>query len=69
MKTKPVIPREGASKGFLRQEPCYLWLPHDLLSVAWWNLGDRERGRRHLEEALKFRPTDPRLLANLKWFT
>ncbi len=23
----------------------------------------------HLEEALKFRPTDPRLLANLKWFT
>ncbi len=63
-----VIPRHGTTKGFLRQEPCYLWLPHDLLSIAWWNLGDKERGRRHLEEALKFRPTDPRLLENLKWF-
>lgn len=38
--------------------------PHDLASISAWNLGLKESALLHLEEALKFAPTDARLLAN-----
>lgn len=38
--------------------------PHDLASLALWNLGYADEARQHLEEALKLAPNDPRLLAN-----
>ncbi|MDX2176952.1 MAG: glycosyltransferase [Candidatus Sumerlaeia bacterium] len=42
--------------------------PHDLLSIALYNLGDKEEGRRQLELAIGYRPGDARLLANRRWF-
>lgn len=38
--------------------------PHDLASIAAWNLGWADLARQHLEDALKFNPTDARLLSN-----
>lgn len=38
--------------------------PHDLASIACWNLGWGDLARQHLEDALKFNPTDARLLSN-----
>ena len=38
--------------------------PHDLASIAAWQLGLRDEAIKHLEAALEFNPTDARLLAN-----
>lgn len=38
--------------------------PHDLASIAAWNLGWGDLARQHLEDAIKFNPTDARLLSN-----
>jgi tetratricopeptide (TPR) repeat protein len=41
--------------------------PHDLCSIAAWHLGHKDKARQELDEALKFKPEDPRLLANKEW--
>jgi hypothetical protein len=41
-------------------------LPHDLLSVALWNLGDLPRARCHAAEAVRLDPKDQRLADNLR---
>jgi Flp pilus assembly protein TadD len=41
--------------------------PHDLCSIAAWHLGHKDKARQELDEALKFKPNDPRLLANKEW--
>lgn len=38
--------------------------PHDLASISGWQLGLFDKARQHLEDALKFNPTDKRLIAN-----
>ncbi|MDX2176695.1 MAG: tetratricopeptide repeat protein [Candidatus Sumerlaeia bacterium] len=43
-------------------------MPHDLLSVVYFNLGEKAKGRAHLEEAIRLAPGDQRLLDNRKWF-
>lgn len=63
------IPFTDQRREYILSEPDYTWLPHDLLSVAYWNLKEPERGLEHLRKALSFRPDDERLKANLKWFS
>jgi Flp pilus assembly protein TadD len=41
--------------------------PHDLCSIAAWHLGYKDKARQELDEALKFKPHDQRLLANKEW--
>lgn len=41
--------------------------PHDLASISAWHLDLKDRARQHLEDALKFNSTDPRLLSNQEW--
>jgi hypothetical protein len=41
--------------------------PHDLASISAWHLGLLEKATEHLDAALKFNPTDERLLSNKKW--
>ena len=38
--------------------------PHDLASIAAWNLGLKDEAIHHLDEALKLAPEDARLLSN-----
>lgn len=46
----------------------YGYKPHDYLSIAYWNIGMRKEGKRHLEIALEHYPDEPRLLKNMEWF-
>lgn len=62
------IPPDSVAGDYFKPADVYGWLPHDLLAVAYWHLGEKDRGRRHLNEALRLRPGDPRLLANRRWF-
>ena len=42
--------------------------PHDYLSIAYWNIGDIEKGRYHIEKALEYDPNNERLHSNYKYF-
>ena len=42
--------------------------PHDYLSIAYWNIGDIETGKEHIEKALGYAPDDQRLKSNYKFF-
>jgi hypothetical protein len=41
-------------------------LPHDLCSIAAWNLGFKEEAIEMVKKALEFEPTNQRFLNNLK---
>ena len=43
--------------------------PWDLASIAAWNLGLKDEAIQLCQEALKFNPTEPRLLKNLAFMT
>lgn len=62
------IPPDSISREYIIPTDVYTWLPHDLLSVAYWRLGRYDLGSRHLEQAISHRPDDERLLANRRWF-
>lgn len=62
------IPDLPAKDSYQRPVATYTWYPHDLLSIAYYHLGEKAKGAQHLEIALSFRPQDERLLANRKWF-
>jgi tetratricopeptide (TPR) repeat protein len=44
----------------------YRQLPHDYLSIAFYNIGDFEKAHEHIKLALSFKPEDTRLQNNLK---
>ena len=44
---------------------CWGPMPHDLASIAAWNLGYREAAIRHGTDALALAPADPRLKGNV----
>ena len=46
----------------------YRELPHDLLSIAYYNIGKLSEGKYHIEKALEYLPEDERLLNNYKFF-
>lgn len=62
------IAPDSVPRVFFYPMDIYSWLPHDLLSVAYWNLGEKAKGAVHLERAIALRPNDKRLLANRRWF-
>lgn len=43
--------------------------PHDLCSIAAWHLGYMDKARQEVDQALKFKPDDARLLANKEFMT
>lgn len=53
-------------------EESWGWLPHDLASIAAWNLALRQESLQHAKDALAKSPQDTRLANNLKiiqqWF-
>lgn len=53
-------------------EDSWSWLPHDLASIAAWNLGLRMESLEHAAKAVEYKPQDGRLSNNLKiiqeWF-
>ena len=45
---------------------CWAGFPHDIASVAAWNLGLKEEAILHINKALQYDPHEPRLVANKK---
>ncbi len=55
------------SWGFFN-DACWTWLPHLQLCVCYDRLGEHKLAYEHNEMAGKFRPTDPSVLYNKKYF-
>lgn len=46
----------------------YMDKPHDLLSIAYWNIGNMKKGRDHIQKAIWHDPNNLRYKSNLKYF-
>lgn len=53
---------------YLCEASAWGYMPHDLLAVAAWNLGDKETAREHGAIALEMNPKDQRLQNNYSWY-
>lgn len=59
--TKPQV-------SFFDYIPYSTYIPHDNMSIAYYNLGQYQKGYEHLIRALSYKPNDPRLIGNKKFF-
>lgn len=51
------------------RNPAYsTWYPHLQLCICYWKLGELEKSRQHNEKAAKYRPEDPSVMFNRKFF-
>ena len=48
---------------------CWTERPYDMASLAYWNLGMKEKAIEFCRKALEFNPEDVRLLTNLEKMT
>jgi glycosyltransferase involved in cell wall biosynthesis len=53
---------------YLCESDVWGWKPHDLLAVAYWNLGDFENAKLHGILAVDLAPEDERLRSNLEHY-
>lgn len=53
---------------YLCDAEAWGWLPHDLMALASYHLGDVESAWEHGAEAVALAPDDERLRANLRWY-
>lgn len=53
---------------YLCESEAWGWKPHDLLAVAYWNLGDFENAKLHGILAVDLAPEDERLRSNLEHY-
>jgi hypothetical protein len=54
--------------GGFQLEACWTWLPHLQLAVAYARTGQLTRAAWHNEQAARWRPQDPAVLHNRRWF-
>ena len=59
---------EGKPLQYLCEADAWGWKPHDLLAVAYWNLGDFENAKLHGILAVDLAPEDERLRSNLEHY-
>jgi glycosyltransferase involved in cell wall biosynthesis len=53
---------------YLCEADAWGWLPHDLMAIASYHLGDKATAWHHGGEAVRLNPADDRLRENLKWY-
>jgi tetratricopeptide (TPR) repeat protein len=54
---------------YLCEADAWGWLPHDLMAIASYHLGDEKSAWHHGKEAIRLNIGDKRLQDNLKWYT
>ena len=53
---------------YLCEADAWGWLPHDLMAIASYHLGDKATAWHHGGEAVRLNIGDDRLRDNLKWY-
>jgi hypothetical protein len=53
---------------YLCEAEAWGWLPHDLMAIASYRLGDKTTAWHHGGEAVRLNVNDDRLRENLKWY-
>ena len=54
---------------YLCDPEAWGWLPWDLWAVSAWNTGRKDEAYRAGRMALELNPSDPRLVANMEWYS
>ncbi|MCY7871593.1 glycosyltransferase [Bacillus spizizenii] len=62
------IENKGSESLAFQNRACATWLPHLQLAVCYDKLGQHQLAYQHNESALQYRPHDPKILANKKYF-
>lgn len=53
---------------YSNHQPYYENVPHELLYIAYWWLGDKGKSKEHWMKALKMKPSHPRYLSDAQFF-
>jgi len=53
---------------YSNHQPYYEHIPHELLYLAYWQLGDKQKSEEHFKQAYAYFPTNPRYINDNKWF-
>jgi glycosyltransferase involved in cell wall biosynthesis len=49
-------------------QPYYEHVPHELLYISYWWIGNKEKSKEHWEKALSFCPTNPKYLSDANFY-
>ena len=53
---------------YSNHQPYYEHTPHELLYLAYWQLGDKEKSREHFLKAFEYFPTNPRYIHDKQFY-
>jgi len=53
---------------YSNHQPYYEHVPHEILYLAYWWVGNREKSKEHYLKALSFSPTNPKYIADGKFY-
>jgi glycosyltransferase involved in cell wall biosynthesis len=53
---------------YSNHQPYYEHAPHELLYVAYWQLGDKVKSKEHWKKAIKFMPNNPKFLSDAQFY-
>jgi len=53
---------------YSNHQPYYEHVPHELLYLAYWWVGEKEKSKEHWLKALKYCPTNPRYLSDSQFY-
>jgi len=53
---------------YSNHQPYYEHTPHELLYLAYWQLGNKEKSKEHYLKAVEFYPTNPRYISDAQFY-
>lgn len=53
---------------YSNHQPYYEHAPHEMLYIAYWYLGNKEKSKEHWEKAIEFVPHSPKYLSDAKFY-
>lgn len=53
---------------YSNHQPYYEYVPHELLYIAYWWVGKKDKSKEHWQKALAFNPTNPRYISDGKFY-
>lgn len=54
---------------YSNHQPYYEHVPHEMLYIAYWWEGDKEKSKEHWKKALSYIPNNPKYLADARFYT
>jgi glycosyltransferase involved in cell wall biosynthesis len=53
---------------YSNHQPYYENVPHELLYLAYWHTGDKEKSKEHFLKALSYKPNNPKYMSDVQFY-